>query len=58
MTGCDSCTREGRRGYCAPHRCYCGHKDCHAAASYYNPKLPEPACRPHANAGHDPKDQE
>ena len=42
MNGCDSCTREGRHGYCAPLRCYCGHKDCHAAASYYEPTIPDP----------------
>ena len=39
--GCDACTRDGRRGYCAPLRCYCGHKDCHAAASFFEPAPPD-----------------
>lgn len=24
-------------GYCAPARCYCGHPECNAYESYYNP---------------------
>ena len=31
---CATCTEAGRRGYCAPLRCYCGHADCYAFASY------------------------
>jgi len=31
---CATCTTTGRRGYCAPFRCYCGHKSCHAFASF------------------------
>ena len=31
---CQTCTEEGRKGYCAPLRCYCGHEDCHASASW------------------------
>ena len=31
---CQTCTEEGRKGYCARLRCYCGHEDCHASASY------------------------
>lgn len=31
---CATCTTEGRRGYCAPLRCYCGHDTCHAFASW------------------------
>lgn len=31
---CQTCTDTGRRGYCAPARCYCAHDDCYAAASY------------------------
>ena len=29
---CPQCTIPG--GWCAPHRCYCGHKQCPAYASY------------------------
>lgn len=38
---CATCTSDGRHGYCAPLRCYCGHKTCHAHASWE--PLPEPA---------------
>jgi len=38
---CRTCADVNRRGYCAPLRCYCGHKDCHAAASYYEPTIPD-----------------
>ena len=31
---CQTCTETDRRGYCAPFRCYCGHKTCHAFASF------------------------
>ena len=31
---CQTCSDTGRRGYCAPAGCYCGHEDCYAAASY------------------------
>jgi hypothetical protein len=31
---CAECATTGRRGYCAPLRCYCGHDTCHAFASY------------------------
>ena len=31
---CQTCTDTGRRGYCAPAGCYCGHDACYAAASY------------------------
>lgn len=31
MTLCPACAFTGRRGYCAPRRCYCGHSTCHAA---------------------------
>lgn len=34
---CTTCTANGRRGYCARLRCYCGHDTCHAAESYYEP---------------------
>ena len=40
---CATCTTVGRRGYCAPLRCYCGHDTCHAFASW------EPLTRPLAN---------
>ena len=42
---CHECTETGRKGYCAPLRCYCGHTSCHAADSYYEPELP--ATDPH-----------
>ena len=31
---CATCTDSGRKGYCAPLRCYCGHETCHAFASW------------------------
>lgn len=31
---CPECVIGGRRGYCAPLRCYCGHETCHAFASW------------------------
>lgn len=31
---CATCSDIGRRGYCAPLRCYCAHKSCHAFASW------------------------
>lgn len=31
---CATCHHEGRRGYCAPLRCYCGHDTCPAFASW------------------------
>ena len=31
---CATCAADGRKGYCAPLRCYCGHKTCHAFASW------------------------
>jgi hypothetical protein len=30
---CATCADSGRKGYCAPLRCYCGHETCHAAGS-------------------------
>ena len=41
MSTCSRCAAEGRRGYCAPLRCYCGHPTCHAFASYVEVKPPE-----------------
>lgn len=32
--GCATCTEVGRKGCCAPLRCYCGHESCHAFASW------------------------
>lgn len=37
---CQTCATNGRRGYCAPLRCYCGHKTCHAFASWSSLKTP------------------
>lgn len=31
---CPDCDPTGRRGGCAPNRCYCGHKSCWAYHSY------------------------
>lgn len=31
---CETCKAEGRRGYCCPGRCYCGHESCHAFTSW------------------------
>lgn len=31
---CPECDLEGRRGYCAPRACYCGHPSCYAVESY------------------------
>ena len=38
---CQECTDEGRRGYCAPLRCYCGHESCTAYRSW-RPNPPPP----------------
>ena len=38
---CQTCTEEGRKGYCAPLRCYCGHEDCHAFQSWHEPVAPD-----------------
>jgi hypothetical protein len=35
---CATCETTGRRGYCAPARCYCGHPDCHAVESWVDLK--------------------
>ena len=35
---CQTCADNGRRGYCAPLRCYCGHETCHAFASWVDLK--------------------
>lgn len=40
---CANCATDGRRGYCAPLRCYCGHKTCYAFASW------QPLARPFVN---------
>jgi hypothetical protein len=37
---CAECTTTGRRGYCAPLRCYCGHDTCHAFASWQPRAVP------------------
>lgn len=42
-------------GYCAPLRCYCGHKECDASASYIKQAPPKriaiaPAANPHAES--------
>lgn len=37
---CPDCKAIGRRGYCAPLRCYCGHDTCPAFASYRPPAKP------------------
>ena len=34
IPGCATCTEVGRKGCCAPLRCYCGHESCHAFASW------------------------
>lgn len=31
---CQTCSDTGRRGYCAPAGCCCGHEACYAFASY------------------------
>ena len=39
MSACQSCrdAHPGSTRYCAPKRCYCGHADCPAYASYEEP---------------------
>ena len=32
--GCEACDFVGRKGQCAHLRCYCGHKECWAFASW------------------------
>ena len=38
---CTTCADVGRKGYCAPLRCYCGHPTCHGYPSYVQPAPPE-----------------
>ena len=38
---CAECASEGRRGYCAPLRCYCAHDTCHARESYVELRAPD-----------------
>ena len=40
IPGCATCTETGRRGTCAPLRCYCGHPTCHAFASFVPRRQP------------------
>jgi hypothetical protein len=43
---CSKCVEGGRAGSCALYRCYCGHKECWASASYVKllaPTLPREA---------------
>ena len=37
---CPECITAGRRGYCAPKRCYCGHDSCHAKDSFVSNTKP------------------
>lgn len=40
---CPSCrTATGTTRYCAPSRCYCGHEDCPAYASWVDTSLTQP----------------
>lgn len=34
---CPTCVAEGKPGSCAKLRCYCGHRECWAFASYTKP---------------------
>ena len=44
---CATCDTNGRKGYCAPARCYCAHEACHAFASWHPlPDLREVAPAP------------
>lgn len=48
---CQTCTETGRRGHCAPARCYCGHETCYAYASWVDVKrLPPTAITPTAKS--------
>lgn len=41
---CPTCEAGPTKRYCAPARCYCGHEDCHAFASWVDmTKVPLPA---------------
>ena len=37
---CHDCGANGRRGYCAPNVCLCGHETCHAFASFIQRRNP------------------
>lgn len=39
---CTTCAQTGRRGYCAPAGCYCGHETCHAYPSWVAAKRSTP----------------
>jgi len=45
---CATCADNGRKGYCAPLRCYCGHETCHAFASWEPLAPPADATPPKA----------
>jgi len=45
VPGCTACAEIGRKGYCAPLRCYCGHESCWAFASW-EPLPPRGALAP------------
>ena len=47
---CATCAETGRRGYCAPAGCYCGHETCHAYASWQPLKTPDITIREVAKA--------
>ena len=49
---CAPCGTAGRKGYCAPGRCYCGHTDCPAFASFVDVRaLPVPDVAPTKTTG-------
>ena len=44
IIGCETCG-----GYCAPNRCYCGHPECHAYASWKPRRKTAPTVTPTRN---------
>lgn len=59
-TDCQTCDTTGRRGYCAPARCYCGHPDCHAHESFIDlaavPLAEVPAVKPRGRLSWDDRE--
>jgi hypothetical protein len=39
ISNCAACVLDGERGSCARFRCYCGHRECWAFDSYYEPEV-------------------
>lgn len=50
---CTACHEAGKHGHCAPLRCYCGHPECHAYASWKPRTKTAPVVKPTRNNAND-----